>query len=101
MAQASIRERYPPPWTVDEIDGGFRVMSSNGFCLAWVYSRDAWLRGAMPDCLLHGEALAIAHAIARLAAPSNVLAETSDGQETPTTDATPEGGLMMKPAQKV
>lgn len=67
MAPTSIRERYPPPWTVDEIDGGYRVMSSNGFCVAWIYSRDKWLRGAMPYCLMHNEALAIARAIAKLA----------------------------------
>jgi hypothetical protein len=67
MPRATIRERYPPPWSVQEIAGGFRVMSSNGYPVAWVYSRDAWVRGAAPESLSHSEALAIARAIARLA----------------------------------
>ena len=46
--------------------GGFRVMSSNGYPIAWVYSKDAWVLGAAPDSLSHSEALAIARAIARL-----------------------------------
>ena len=67
MGRATIRERYPPPWSVQEMDGGFRVMSSNGYPVAWVYSKDAWARGAAPDSLSHSEALSIAKAIARLA----------------------------------
>ena len=67
MRGATIRDRYPPPWSVQEIAGGFRVMSSNGYLVAWVYSKDAWVRGAAPDSLSHSEALAIARAIARLA----------------------------------
>ena len=67
MRGATIRDRYPPPWSVQEIAGGFRVMSSNGYPVAWVYSKDAWVRGAAPDSLSHSEALAIARAIARLA----------------------------------
>ena len=69
MTGPTLRERYPPPWSVQEIAGGFRVMSSNGYPVAWVYSKDAWVRGAAPDSLSHSEALAIARAIARLAYP--------------------------------
>ena len=69
MTGATIRARYLPPWSVQEIAGGFRVMSSNGYPVAWVYSKDAWVRGAAPDSLSHSEALAIARAIARLAYP--------------------------------
>lgn len=79
MGQARIRERYPPPWRVDEIDGGYRVMSSNDFCVAWIYSRDAWHRGARPERLMHNEALAIARAISKLGDPSTILSDnTSD-----------------------
>ena len=30
MGQTSFRERYPPPWRVDEIAGGFSVVAANG-----------------------------------------------------------------------
>lgn len=67
MPPKTFRERYPPPWTVQEIAGGFRVVSSNGFPLAWIYSKDAFARNAVPDSISHSEALAIAKAICRLA----------------------------------
>jgi hypothetical protein len=66
MGPATIRERYPRPWSVQEMDGGYRVMSSNGFPIAWIYSKDAFARNAVPNTLSHSEALAIARAIALL-----------------------------------
>ena len=32
--------RFPPPWTVEQIPGGFKVIDSTGQSLAYVYSRD-------------------------------------------------------------
>jgi hypothetical protein len=29
--------RFPAPWTVETIDGGFKVIDSNGQSLAYVY----------------------------------------------------------------
>jgi hypothetical protein len=29
--------RFPPPWTVEELDGGFKVLDANGQVLAYVY----------------------------------------------------------------
>jgi|KBSSwiStaDraftv2_1062776.scaffolds.fasta_scaffold2234138_1 hypothetical protein len=29
--------RFPPPWTVQAIDAGFKVIDSNGQALAYVY----------------------------------------------------------------
>ncbi len=63
----SLRERYPPPWRIDELSGGYRVVSSNGFTLAWIYSADGIARLADPHKLTHREALAMARAIAALA----------------------------------
>ena len=63
----SLRERYPPPWRIDELSGGYRVVSSNGFTLAWIYSADGVARSADPQKLTHREALAMAKAIAALA----------------------------------
>jgi len=32
--------RFPAPWTVEKIPGGFKVIDVNGQSLAYVYSRD-------------------------------------------------------------
>ena len=32
--------RFPPPWTVEKIPGGFKVIDANGQSLAYVYSRE-------------------------------------------------------------
>ena len=67
MAPASFRERYPPPWRIEETPGGYKVVSANGFTLAWVYSLDdGQQRAARPNSLRHGEALALAKAIVGL-----------------------------------
>ena len=62
----TFRERYPPPWRVDELSSGYRVVSSNGFTLAWIYSADGIERSATPEMLTHREALAMAKAIVAL-----------------------------------
>jgi hypothetical protein len=33
--------RFPPPWTVEEIESGFKVLDANGPSLAYVYAGDA------------------------------------------------------------
>ena len=66
-----FRERYPQPWHVDEVSSGYRVVSSNGFTLAWIYSADGIERSADPHKLTHREALAMAKAIAALAGGSS------------------------------
>lgn len=47
--------------------GGFKVVSSNGFALAYIYALDGHARSAAPNTLSLPEALAIARAISRLA----------------------------------
>ena len=32
--------RFPPPWTVEKIPGGFKVIDANGQSLAYFYARD-------------------------------------------------------------
>jgi hypothetical protein len=63
----SIRERFPPPWRVEQIPGGFpggyRVTDAHGRPLAYVYGG---ARSALPGALTPAEALALARAIARL-----------------------------------
>jgi hypothetical protein len=32
--------RFPPPWQVEQIPGGFKVLDANGQALAYVYARE-------------------------------------------------------------
>jgi len=32
--------RFPPPWTVERIEGGFKVVDADRQSLAYVYSRE-------------------------------------------------------------
>lgn len=68
LAPASFRERYPPPWRIEAMPGGYKVVSANGFSLAWVYALDnEATRAASPNALRSAEALALAKAIVELA----------------------------------
>ena len=68
MGRATFRDRYPPPWRVDAIPGGFRVVSANGYTLAWVYALEGQQHAASGSVQLsHREALAMAKAIVGLA----------------------------------
>jgi len=39
-AQANTARRFPPPWTVEELDACFVVRDHNGQALAYVYFED-------------------------------------------------------------
>jgi hypothetical protein len=62
----SIRDRFPPPWRLEDVPGGYRVTDVHGRPLAYVYGVDGSARAALPDALTPAEAHAIATAIARL-----------------------------------
>ena len=32
--------RFPPPWTVERLPGGFKVVDANGQSLAYFYARE-------------------------------------------------------------
>ena len=32
--------RFPPPWTVEQTPGGFKVLDANGQALVYVYARE-------------------------------------------------------------
>lgn len=63
----SIRERFPAPWNVQEVDGGYRVVSVNGRILAYIYAHSDFHAQALSHAITWPEARAIAHAIAALA----------------------------------
>lgn len=66
--KAVSRRRFPAPWHVDRIEGGFLVQDSNRFPLAYVYtpSNYAELGTAAVGHLSEDEARRIARGIARL-----------------------------------
>lgn len=55
--------RFPPPWTVEKIPGGFKVVDAQGQSLAYVYSRHS-----ADAVLTEDEARRIASKIAKLPA---------------------------------
>jgi hypothetical protein len=64
--------RFPPPWTVEKIAGGLKVVDANGQSLAYVYSRDHPHAAHIAGVLTEDEARRIASNIAKL---PNLLAK--------------------------
>jgi hypothetical protein len=58
--------RFPSPWTVEKIPGGFKVVDGNGQSLAYVYSRENASDAHMAKVLTEDEARRIASNIAKL-----------------------------------
>ena len=44
-----IRERFPPPWRIEELPAGFRIVDTNGTALAYVYASDGWRSYSAPE----------------------------------------------------
>ena len=58
--------RFPPPWTVEKIPGGFKVVDANQQSLAYVYSRETLSDAQIAKVLSEDEARRIASNIAKL-----------------------------------
>jgi len=58
--------RFPAPWTVERIPGGFKVYDANGQSLAYVYSRENPNAAEIAGVLTEDEARRMASNIARL-----------------------------------
>ena len=58
--------RFPPPWTVEAIDAGFKVIDSNGQSLAYVYGYADPRDAGVANALTLDEARRIASNIAKL-----------------------------------
>jgi hypothetical protein len=58
--------RFPPPWRVDTIPGGYVVRDASGQALAFIYSRETEAEARQADVLTKDEARRIAVNIARL-----------------------------------
>ena len=58
--------RFPPPWTVEQIPGGYKVKDANGQALAYVYARETRADADTAKVLTMDEARRIASKIAKL-----------------------------------
>ena len=68
------RRRFPPPWTVEQIPGGYKVKDANGQSLAYVYGRETRADADIAHVLIMDEARRIASNIAKL--PSFLMAQS-------------------------
>ena len=68
--------RFPPPWTMEEIPGGYKVKDANGQSLAYVYGRETRADADTANVLTMDEARRIARNIAKL--PNYLAAEGVD-----------------------
>ena len=48
--------RFPQPWTVEEIPGGFKVLDANGQALVYVYARETREQADIAKVLTFDEA---------------------------------------------
>src|SRR6478736_1944793 len=58
--------RFPPPWTVEALDGGFKIVAANGQTLAYVYGHADQRDAQVAKALTLDEARRIAANIAKL-----------------------------------
>lgn len=63
----AFRDRYPGPWTIEELEESVRVVAPNGTVLAYIYFEELPSRRAITQRVTRAEALALAKAIAGLA----------------------------------
>ena len=61
-----MTRRFPAPWTVEEIPGGFKVLDATGQALAYVYARESDSDARIAKVLTMDEARRIAANIAKL-----------------------------------
>ena len=58
--------RFPLPWTVEQIPGGYKVKDANGQSLAYVYGRETKADADIAKVLTLDEARRVAANIAKL-----------------------------------
>jgi hypothetical protein len=58
--------RFPPPWSVEAIEAGFKVLDADGQSLAYVYGRETKAVADIAHVLTMDEARRVASDIAKL-----------------------------------
>ena len=61
-----MTRRFPPPWQVEQIPGGFKVIDASGQALAYVYARETPEQASIAKVLTIDEARRIAVNVAKL-----------------------------------
>jgi len=62
----TLSRRFPPPWQVEQIPGGFKVLDANGQALVYVYARETKAEADIAKVLTFDEARRIAVNVAKL-----------------------------------
>lgn len=62
----SAPRRFPAPWTVEEIPGGYKVVDSGGSSVAYCYGNDELAGKTSHNAMTRDEARRIAANIAKL-----------------------------------
>jgi hypothetical protein len=68
LAKRPMTRRFPAPWKVEQIPGGYVVRDATGQSLAYVYARESKAQAETAKVLTMDEARRIANNIANLAA---------------------------------
>ena len=63
-----MTRRFPPPWSVEQIPGGYKVLDATGQALAYVYARETKAAAEIAKVLTFDEARRIAVDVAKLPA---------------------------------
>ena len=58
--------RFPAPWSVEQIPGGYKVLDATGQALAYVYATDTQAQAHIAKVLTFDEARRIALNVAKL-----------------------------------
>ena len=66
MAETASSRCFPPPWSVEQIPGGYKVLDANGQPLAYVYGRETKADAEIAKMLTMDEARRIASNIVKL-----------------------------------
>ena len=74
-----MTRRFPPPWIVEPIPGGFKVRDATGHALAYVYFRPIAVNAGVANVLTTEEARRIAENIAQAARASEQIRKPALG----------------------
>jgi hypothetical protein len=58
--------RFPPPWQIEQIPGGYKVLDANGQAVAYVYAGETREQADIAKVLTFDEARRIAVNVAKL-----------------------------------
>ena len=66
MEAPMTSRRFPPPWSVEQIPGGYKVLDACGQALAYVYARETKAEADIAKVLTFDEARRVALNVAKL-----------------------------------